>query len=108
MFSNTSKKFVNSSGSTLISASSIAIASYFACSIASQTALALPFFDCSKTTISSSFFSFLISNAISYVLSIEGPQTIIISKSDENSGILSTNSLRFPDSFFAGTIIDFV
>ena len=46
-------------------------------------------------------------SATSRVLSFEGPQTIIISYLLENVGILSTTSLKFPDSFFAGTIIDF-
>ena len=47
-FSIISKKLVNSSGSTLISESSIAIISPVDLSIASQTAFAFPFLVCSK------------------------------------------------------------
>ena len=108
VFSNTSKNLLASSGSTLISASKIAIASYLDLLIASHTALALPLPVCSKTKISKLLFSSLIVFATSRVLSFEGPQTIIISYLLENLGILLTNSLKFPDSFFAGTIIDFV
>ena len=79
VFSITSKKFVNSSGSTLISASRIAIASYLDCFIASHTAFAFPFLVCSKTIISKSNLSSLIEFATSNVLSFEGPHTIMIS-----------------------------
>ena len=62
-----------------MSASRIAIVSYLDLLIASQTALALPLPDCSKTKISKLLFSCLIVSATSRVLSFEGPQAIIIS-----------------------------
>ena len=105
-FSITSKKYSSSSGSTLISESKIAIISPFDFSIASHTALALPFLLCSKTSILLFELFDFISCALLNVLSLDGPQEIIISYSELKSGIREINSSRLPSSFLAGMIID--
>ena len=74
--------------------------------IASHTAFALPFFDCSINLMLKSVFLTFIFLATSRVLSEDFPIENMISQFS-NLGILETNSSKFPSSFLAGIIIDF-